>query len=386
MTVFWAAEIVLQYAPHCPELSIPTCSHCQRSSVRGDVKDVEMHWEDAFRRIAERQDGVVGIDQLPELCSTGEHWRRAKANRRWVPLSRRVLRLAGHPTTDALRARAALLDAGGAAVLHAESGLAWCGIRGFDLSRIHVVRRRGTTSTPCELAVVHRLRDLDSTDLVQVRGLPVVSPVRAAWSIASALPPTWPLEWRERRIGRILDEAHKMGLVRWEHLQATVDRLAGRGRAASDVMRAVAAKRPAGSSVTESRNEDRLEEILDEAGTPVLERQVEVGGTGPIGRVDHRDPDLPMVVETNSLLFHSTPSDQDHDEQRYAALNGSGFTVVVVWEGALWSDTGSVVAAVAEGRRRARRKQPAVIHTTGCPWPFDPARIVIAPVPRPYRA
>ena len=345
-----------------------------------------MHWEDLFRITAERQAGVIGHDQLSELDCTSEHWRRARQNGRWCPMSRRVLRLAGHGRNDGPRARAALLDAGGDAILHATTALAWCGLPRFDLSHLHVVRRRGTTSTPCELAEVHRIRDLQPSDVLVVRGLPVLEPVRAVWSVASALPSSWPMEWRVKRIGRIIDDAHKIGLVRWEHLQATVDRLAGRGRAASALMREVAAKREPGTSPTESRNEDRLEEVLDRAGSTTLERQVPVGDARPVGRVDHRDPELPLVVETNSLLFHSTPSDQESDEERYDELVAAGFVVVVVWERALWSDTGSVVAAVAEGRRRARQGRPSIIHSAGCPWPDDPTRIVVGTAPRPFRA
>jgi very-short-patch-repair endonuclease len=116
-----------------------------------------------------------------------------------------------------------------------------------------------------------------------------------------------------------------------------------------------------------------------------MERQVVVGGDRPIGRSDHRDPSMPLIVEVNSLAFHSTPSDQDADERRYGQMVAAGFTVVVVWEGALWSNTASVVAAVAEGRRRARRGNPSVVHTVGCPWPADPCRVVVGGSSLRYR-
>ncbi len=111
-------------------------------------------------------------------------------------------------------------------------------------------------------------------------------------------------------------------------------------------------------------------------------RQCVVGGDAPIGRVDHRDPDLPMVSETNSLTFHSLPSDQEADQARYDALVGAGFSVAVIWETALWSHPSNVVAAIRETRRRSRCGEPAIVHSAGCPWPEDPARIVI-PVGQP---
>ncbi len=262
-------------------------------------------------------------------------------------------------------------------MLHGPSTLAWSGLRGFDLSQIHVVRRRGTTTTGCSLAVVHRVRGLSENDVVVIRGMPTVTALRAIWSEASRYCGERALERGVRRVGRLLDDAHGLKLVTWTQLQESVLRLGGRGRAGSMVMRAVAAKRQPGTSPTESSNEDRFEEILETAGARSLRRQVLVGGETRIGRADFRDPDLPMVVEVNSLAFHSSPSDREADLLRYSQLVDAGFCVVVVWEGALWSAPHSVLGAVAEGRRRAGRDDPAVVHTLGCPWPKDPHRIVI---------
>lgn len=344
-----------------------------------------MHWEARFRHLAARQEGVIGIDQLGDAGCDGDHWARAKSSGRWVPMSRRVVRLAGLPSTPALRAHAAVLDAGGGAFLHGSSALAWFAVRGFDLARPQVARPRGTTSTPCELADVHRVRDLDGSDLVVVRGVRTMTPLRAIWAEASRYSDERSFDRGVTRIGRLLDLANRRDLVRWDELHRSIDRLGRRGRAGTRIMRAAAERRMPGTSATESRNEDRFEELLQGAGVAPLERQVWVGSDRPIGRSDHRDPDHPLVVEVNSLTFHSTPSDQDADEDRYAELVASGFTVVVVWEDALWSNTASVLDAVRLGRRHARRGDPAVIHTVGCPWPFDPGRIVVGASTRRYR-
>ena len=358
-----------------------------RDPVTRYTEDVEMHWEARFRDLAVRQAGAVGIDQLGDVGCEGDHWRQAKRSGRWTPMSRRVLRLAGVAVDDELRAHAAVLDAGGGATLHGPSTLAWFGLRGFDLSTVHVVRRRGTTSQPCELASVHRVRALCDADVLQVRGLWTVRPLRAIWSEATRYSGERSFERGVARIGRILDEANRRGLVTWEELHSSLDRLARRGRAGTRIMRALAddERRQPGASATESRNEDRFEEILSEAGVAPMRRQIVVGGARPIGRSDHRDPRLPLVAEVNSLTFHSTPSDQDADEERYADMVEAGFTVVVVWESALWSHTASVLAAVAEGRRRARHGRATVVHTVGCPWPADPDRIVIGGIGRAYR-
>lgn len=344
-----------------------------------------MHWETSFRHRARRQGGAIGIHQLAAMGCDGDHWRRAHERGRWTRVSPRVLVLAGTPDCDALRAHAAVLDAGPTAMLHGPSTLAWCGLRGFDLAEVHVVRRRGTTADACDLAVVHRVRDLRDEDVQCVRGAPTVAPIRAIWSEASRYSDPRSFERGLQRIGRLLDDAHGKKLLTWTDLHRAVDQLGRRGRAGTVILRAAAAQRPPGSSPTESRNEDRLEVVLADVGSDPLRRQPVVGGHRPIGRTDFRDPDLPMVVEVNSLQFHSSPSDRAADRLRYDALLAAGFTLVVVWEDALWSHTRSVVDAVCLGRSEARHGHPVEIHTVGCPWPHDERRIVVGRSTRRYR-
>ena len=240
-------------------------------------------------------------------------------------------------------------------------------------------------TTPCELAAVHRVRDLDEADVIVARGIRTMTPLRAIWSEASRYSDERSFEVGVLRVGRLLDLANRKDLVRWDELHRSIDRLGRRGRAGTRIMRAAAERRLPGTSATESRNEDRFEDVLADAGAAPMVRQVVVGGQRPIGRSDHRDPELPLVVEVNSLVFHSTPSDQDADEERYAQMVAAGFTVAVVWEDALWSNTASVLAAVALGRQHARCGDPAIIHTVGCPWPADPDRIVVGASTRRYR-
>lgn len=335
-----------------------------------------MHWEDRFRQLASLQFGVIGLGQLGDLGCGGTHWGRAARSSRWEPLSRRVLRLAGCPTTDGQRAMAAILDAGGGAILHGPSTLAWAGLRGFDLREVHVVRRRETTRKVPTLASLHRLRGLCESDVITLRGVPSTTIVRAIWAEASRWSDPRLFEYGVRRLGGVLDEANRKRLLTWAELHVAVDGLGGRGRAGTRLMRALAAERPPGSSPTESRNEDRLEEIVRRAGMTPLRRQVLVGGARPIGRVDHRAEDLPLVVETNSVAHHSLPSDRERDLERYAGLVAAGFAVAVIWEDALWSHTTSVIETLGEGRRLAASGRPGVIHSAGCPWPADVARVV----------
>ncbi|HEY3141405.1 MAG TPA: hypothetical protein VGJ86_09755 [Acidimicrobiales bacterium] len=202
--------------------------------------------------------------------------------------------------------------------------------------------------------------------------MPTESALRAIWVEAAryAAPPL--ADIGAERIGRLLDNAHRQGLVTWAALTEMVEDIRERGRSGTVLMRALADARPPGSSPTESRNEDQLEKVLANVGDPPLRRQVVLGGLEPIGRVDFRDPEVPLAVEVNSLAFHTTPSDRAADLVRYQRLRDAGFTVAVIWEDDLWSSPRAVIATVRQSRERARQGDRVVVHSPSCPWPEEP--------------
>jgi hypothetical protein len=326
-----------------------------------------MHWEDRYRQRAEMQHGLVASFQLSALRCDRETWRSARRNGRWKIRSDRVIALNGYPETDDQRVLAAVLDASPCAVLHGRSTLAWLDVGPFDLRTLRVARPRFLNGAPNSLAELHRLRTLRAKDVTVVRGVPTETALRAIWAEAGRYARPGLEDLGAMRIGSLLDGAHRRHLLTWAALADSVDDLQVRGRSGTRLMRALSAVRPPGSSPTETRQEDRLEEVLDQAGKRPLRRQPWVGGDEPIGRTDHRDDRLPLVVETNSLTFHTTPSDQAADELRYERLTEAGFTVAVVWENDLWKRPRTAVETVTEGRRHAAGRA-IVIHSPGCPW------------------
>jgi hypothetical protein len=264
---------------------------------------------------------------------------------------------------------AAVLDASPGAVLHHPSALAWLGLRGFSLRHIQVARPRGLNGHPPALARVHRLRAIRAPDVIVVRGVPTETALRAIWSEAAKYAKPIHQDIGAEKIGALLDAANRLGLVTWEALNESVDDLQQRGRAGTVIMRALAGERPPGSSPTDSRQENQFEKLLREAGERPFRRQPVLGGNKPIGRCDHRDDDLPLAIEVNSEVHHTTPSDRAADIARYAALNDAGFTVGVVWEYDLWSRPLAAVDLARHSRRAAREGRRIVLHSPGCPWP-----------------
>jgi very-short-patch-repair endonuclease len=333
-----------------------------------------MRWEQAMLGRAEEQQGLVARFQLFDLGCSASDWRSALRSRRWERLGARVLRVRGAPESDAQRVLAAVLDASPGAVLHGRSALAWFGLRGFDLRTVHIARPRGLSALTTTLASTHRVRELRAHDVVVAHGVPTETPLRATWSEAArfSAPPLHDIG--VRRIGRLLDDAHVRGLVSWAALDESVDGIGKRGRSGSTVMRALAEDRIPGSSPSESRNEDRFEQIVGAAGLRSVRRQIVIGGHEPVGRVDYRDEELHLVVEVNSVTYHSTPSDRREDCVRYQRFNDAGFTVAVVWEDDLWSNPDAVVSTIRRAREHARNGRRDVLHTPSCPWPaIEPA-------------
>ncbi len=253
-------------------------------------------------------------------------------------------------------------------MLHAEAALAWAGLDGFDLRRIQVARPRGVSGKPATLADLHLLRAVRAHDVTVLRGVPTETPLRAIWAIAAQYASPHRVDIGYERIGRLLDAANRKDLVTWAALHEMVDDIQQQGRAGTVLMRALADVRVPGASQTETRQEGRLEELLENAGERSLRRQIVVGGHEPIGRCDHRDDQLPLVVETNSETYHTTPTDQAADELRYHRLTLAGFTVGVVWEQDLWSNPRGAVDTVRMARRHAAAGRAVVVHSPGCPW------------------
>lgn len=328
-------------------------------------------WERVLLEIASTNDGLVANFHLADHFDPREQVRsKAVRTQRWEPVTHRLLRSKSAPETTAQRVRAAALDAGPGTILYGPTTLAWAKLDGYYLARLHVARVRGVSGVASELATMHHLRALRAHHVVVLDGMVSQSVLRAIWSEAARYASPQRVEIGLLRIGNLLDQAHKKRLVTWAALHEMVDDISQRGRAGTRIMRELAATRLPGTSPTESRNEQRFEEILEESGTRPFRRQLHVGGQEPIGRSDFGDDLVPLVTEINSLLHHTTPSDQASDERRYRLLMDAGFTVLVIWEDDLWRHPRAVLELIARARRLAAQGRRVVLHSPSCPWPF----------------
>jgi len=77
-------------------------------------------------------------------------------------------------------------------------------------------------------------------------------------------------------------------------------------------------------------------ELAQEAGVQLV-RQVNVGGSDWIGRVDAKVLPSGKLVESDSARYHTTITDKERDDQRDADMKAAGFADVVrIYEEIIW--------------------------------------------------
>jgi very-short-patch-repair endonuclease len=164
-----------------------------------------------------------------------------------------------------------------------------------------VVRRRAGIK-------VHRRQDLDPAQVRQVNGIPVTDPVSTLIDMACDLP--------DASLERAIRETDRLELVDPERLREALDgrpRRPGVGR----LRRLLASET---FSLTDSELERRFLRLVRATHLPPPKTQVTLNGY----RVDFYWPELGLVVETDGLQYHRTPSQQRRDRLRDQAHSAAG--------------------------------------------------------------
>lgn len=304
--------------------------------------------------LAERQHGLVSSDQLAAAGGTHAAIVHLCASGRWERVAPRVIRLVGSPRSDGQRALSAVLAAGRIAALSHSAAARWWRIPGNTLDALHVVVQRDHTRQAGRGRLIHECELLPPEHVVVLDGVPVVVPARALFEVAGMRRRAAEIDWWVERIARMVDTAWSKGLVSGATLHAMLDLLAARGRSGTRVMRLVLATRPLDYVPPASGLESRFAQILQRAGEAEMRRQIPSGDEHTwIGRVDFRDPALPLVVEVQSERFHSSLIDKQLDRRRIERLRTAGYEVVEVTDVDVWHRPDRVLDMVRLGRREA---------------------------------
>jgi very-short-patch-repair endonuclease len=180
--------------------------------------------------------------------------------------------------------------------------------------------------------------------------MPSVTPTRALFDLANEG------QTHPSRLERAINNAWVRRLTSGELLATMADEWCERGRRGSAFFREYLKSHPVDWQPPESNLERRFVELIVNAGMPEPKRQRNLGDDVTwIGRVDMLDPELPLIGEIDSDLFHTAPLDVAADSVRAERLSDAGFEVVRFSEFEVWHQGSVVVERWRKERLRARR-------------------------------
>ena len=284
----------------------------------------------AIAAIAERQEGVVSLEQL---IATGlsEDEIRHRVRLGWLrPIHRRVFAVGYLPVTRKGKWWAALLAIGDDAVLSHSTAAAVWGILPEVDQDIHVTvpelqRRRHDGVEP------HRNR-LGRDELTAHLGLPVTTPIRTLLDLAITNP---------EHLERAIRQAEYNHLTSAAALAAAVAEV--RGRRGIQKLREALAKVTETPGITRSKLEQRFVEFLRRYSLPrpKLNVAMKIGGKDIV--VDALWLEQRVIVELDGRAAHATAAAFESDRARDAALVAAGYRVVrITWR--RLHDDGALVA------------------------------------------
>jgi very-short-patch-repair endonuclease len=262
-------------------------------------------------RLARSQHGVITRAQLLQLGYTRHAIQHRLATGRLHAIHRGVF-VVGRPELDMPgRWMAAVLACGPTALIsHQTAGEIW-GIRARRDRPIDVSVPAGTTRAVRGVRL-HRRRSLGARDRAVHHGIPVTSPIRTLVDLATRL--------SAPQLEAAVNEADKLGLVDPERLRRALEGMT-RQRGVTP-LRHLLDRRV--FRLTDSELERRFLSLVRRARLPMPETQASVNGF----RVDFFWREFGLVVETDGLRYHRTPSQQATDRRRDQIHATAGLTAL----------------------------------------------------------
>jgi very-short-patch-repair endonuclease len=244
--------------------------------------------------IAELNHGVFGAHHLRDL-KVPPHERKYRLRvGRWVPVREGAYRMAGTPLTWRGHVLAAIWAGGVRAIASHRTAAELWELPGRSDRRVEVTCPRWRRARHDGL-VVHETRILGPADLTIVDGIPVTTVTRTIFDLAAVC--------GSSTVDLAIDNALRRRLTTPSDLRATLDRVAGRGRAGTQRLRGLLDDR---GVVTESEGERLLLRMLERHGLPrpVVQFEIRDDDGHLVARVDFAYPDLKIAIEYDSYEHH----------------------------------------------------------------------------------
>jgi very-short-patch-repair endonuclease len=148
-------------------------------------------------------------------------------------------------------------------------------------------------------------------------------------------------------VERALDFALSRRLTNNAELHHLLRVLGRRGRSGIGMIRELLVERPADERQPDSSLERRFRQLARQAGFPELEAQFDIADeTGWLARVDFYYAPLHLVIEIDSVLYHSSITDRRHDDATTERLRAAGYTVRRFTEVEVFFEADRVIAAL----------------------------------------
>jgi very-short-patch-repair endonuclease len=258
--------------------------------------------------LAGRQHGVIARRQLLAMGFNGREIEHRVARRRLHPVMRGVYAVGWPKLTRERRWMASVLACGeGALLSHRSAAALWeigteQGVVDVSVMGRAELKRRGLR--------VRGRPSLSAKSVTSHDYIPVTTPLQTLIDLSTELTPI--------RVERAVNEADKRDLIDPETLRAELDRHIG--EPGVKALRALLDKRT--FRLSDSDLEALFRPIAMEAGLPLPLSKETVNGF----EVDFFFPDLGLVIETDGLRYHRTPSTQSRDARRDRVHTLSGMT------------------------------------------------------------
>ncbi|HEX2272514.1 MAG TPA: DUF559 domain-containing protein [Acidimicrobiales bacterium] len=308
--------------------------------------------DDLIQMLAATQHGVVARRQLRQLGITWSALRSRIAKGLLLARGPHALIVAGSPPTWQQELMVAMVDAGPTAAVSHESAAALLGLPGYWPGPVEISRRRGPERGLPMVGELHESRYLPDHHLTVLDGLRVTTLPRTLFDLAGVRGA------RFERTKRAVENAVSRNPAVLPALRRMLPELARCGRPGIADMREILSGWEDGYVPPASGLEARAIGLLEEAGI-FADRQVDLGGDSWIGRVDLRVKGAPVVIEVDSAVHHTSPSDRDRDRRRDEQLAELGLTVVRITEEDVFVRPWVVPLGVAEAIDAARWPAPA---------------------------
>jgi len=273
-----------------------------------------------LEELAERQHGLVTLKQARAAGCTRSAVLHRLSTGLWEGVAVGVYRLAGTPRTWEQRLHTLVLACGPVAAASHRSAVALLGIPGFERAgRVEVVTPRPRRHRDAT-AVAHRWRVLPDDHLTEIEGIVTTRVARTLVDLAGVL--------HAGRAERALDNCLAARTVTVGGLRAVFIDLARPGRKGIGLMRRLLDERGDGYIAPASELEACFLAVVRRHDLQAPRRQLDAGDTGGwVGRVDFAYPAVKLLIELDSVRFHSSKLDREADAERDRRLRAAGWRI-----------------------------------------------------------